>query len=183
MSRVAGWPPRWLTPAPAPLDGRLAVLRARARRWAQRGRCRRPGWPFTDGASFIRDIPPHTRAVWGDDTSPAEDGMDRPKSPQGSNTHSRNAMAAAAATASPPSHSRLRDRQSRSTAWLLPCSMRRREAAGPGHRWRPATEKSHRALVSHATTTAVSSSAPVAGSAHRGSPRVWTKSTLAAKAP
>ena len=45
------------------------------------------------------------------------------------------------------------------------------------------TEKSHRALVSHATTTAVSSSAPVAGSAHRGSPRVCTKSTLAAKAP
>ena len=36
-SRVAGWPPRWLMPAPAPLDGRLAVLRARARRWAQRG--------------------------------------------------------------------------------------------------------------------------------------------------
>lgn len=37
VSRVAGWPPRWLMPAPAPLDGRLAVLRARARRWAQRG--------------------------------------------------------------------------------------------------------------------------------------------------
>jgi hypothetical protein len=52
--------------------------------------------------------------------------------------------------------------------------------AGRGHRWRPATEKSHSALVSHATTTAVSSSAPVAGSAHLGSPRVCTKSTLAA---
>ena len=48
--------------------------------------------------------------------------------------------------------------------------MRPRETAGPGHRWRPATEKSHRALVSHATTTAVSSSAPVTGSAHLGSP-------------
>ena len=54
---------------------------------------------------------------------------------------------------------------------------------GTGHRWRPATEKSHRALVSHATTTAVSSSAPAAGSAHLEIPRVWTKSTLAAKAP
>ena len=54
---------------------------------------------------------------------------------------------------------------------------------GAGHRWRPATEKSHRALVSHATTTAVSSSAPAAGSAHLEIPRVWTKSTLAAKAP
>ena len=158
VSRVAGWPPRWLMPP--------------------------PGWPFTDGASFILDIPPHARAVWGDDTSPAEDGVYRPKIPQSSNTHRRIAMpVTATATASPPSHSRLRRRHSRSTAWSPPCSVRRREAAGPGHRWRPVTEKSHRALVSHAATTVVSGSAPVAGSAHLGSPRVCTKSTLAAKAP
>ena len=143
-----------------------------------------PVWPFTDGASFILDIPPRTRAVWGDDTSLAEGGMYPRKIPQSSNTHRRIAMpVTATATASPPSHSRLRHRHSRSTAWSPPCRVLRREAARPGHRWRPVTEKSHRALVSHATTTAVSSSAPVAGSAHRGSPRVCTKSTLAAKAP
>jgi len=62
-----------------------------------------PVWPFTDGASFILDIPPHTRAVWGDDTSLAEGGMYPRKIPQSSNTHRRIAMpVTATATASPP---------------------------------------------------------------------------------
>ena len=58
-------------------------------------------------------------------------------------------------------------------------------AGGPvvRQRLRPMVAKSHSALVSQATTTAVSSTAPASGSAQPGSRRVCTTSTLAANAP
>ena len=60
-----------------------------------------------------------------------------------------------------------------------------RAAGGPvvRLRLRPMVAKSHSALVSQATTTAVSSTAPASGSAQPGSRRVCTTSTLAANAP